>query len=255
MTQITIAQLYPDQLGVTGDRGNVRALEVRLEAAGAEVSTHRVGPGDELPADLDILVVGNGPLSAMRGVHADLMGRGDGIRSFAEAGGALLAVGGGAELLSRGITTLDGESIDGVGVFDASVVRTRQRKVGYIVVDTPVGRVTGFEDYASEWSLAAPEHGYGRVQFGEGSFVIPDAGEPARGELVRERNAFASNVQGPLLPLNPELIREILTGVAAQRDVELDLTVGAGALDAYAAGARSAIETLVRGKGFHTIQL
>ncbi|BDZ38184.1 hypothetical protein [Microbacterium suwonense] len=115
MTQITIAQLYPDQLGVTGDRGNVRALEVRLEAAGAEVSTHRVGPGDELPAGLDVLVVGNGPLSAMRGVHADLMGRGDGIRSFAEAGGALLAVGGGAELLSRGITTLDGESIEGVG--------------------------------------------------------------------------------------------------------------------------------------------
>src|SRR5690606_22628318 len=149
MTQLTIAQLYPAELGVTGDRGNVRAIETRLAAAGIDSVTTRVGIGEELPDDLDILIIGNGPLSAMRGVHTDLMQRRDRIRSFVADGGVLFAMGGSAELLSRGVTTLDGETIDGLGVFAADVARTRQRKVGYITIDTPIGRVIGFEDHAS----------------------------------------------------------------------------------------------------------
>jgi CobQ-like glutamine amidotransferase family enzyme len=256
MTQITIAQLYPAELGVTGDRGNVRAVEARLAAAGIDTTTTRVGVGEDLPDDLDILVIGNGPLSAMRGVHADLTARGARIGSFAADGGVLLSVGGGAELLSRGVTTLDGETIDGLGVFDAHVTRTRQRKVGYITIETPIGRVIGFEDHASEWTLEDSAHGYGRVTFGQGSFALPGGGEqPARGELVRVGNAIASNAQGPLLPLNPDLIRDLITRAVERRGIDADLTTGVDALDAYAAGARSAIEELVHGKGFNTIQL
>ncbi|HTN55038.1 MAG TPA: cobyric acid synthase [Microbacterium sp.] len=256
MTQITIAQLYPVELGVTGDRGNVRAIEARIRAAGADPVTVRVGVGDSLPDEMDILVIGNGPLSAMRGVHADLAARGERIRSFVDDGGVLLAVGGSAELLSREVTTLDGESIRGLGVFDARVARTRRRKVGYITVETAIGRVIGFEDHASEWTLADDAHGYGRVTFGQGSFALPgDAEQTGRGEFVRVGNAIASNTQGPLLPLNPDLVREMLSRTAARRGVELDLSTGVDALDAYAAGARAAIEELVDGKGFNTIQL
>lgn len=248
---VRVAQLYPETLGVTGDRGNVRALQTRLERAGATVEAIPVATGDELPADIDVIVIGNGPLSAMRGVHADLTARGDRIRAFVEEGGALLAVGGGAELLSTGVTTLDGERLEGLGVFDASVERTRRRKVGYIVAETPIGRVLGFEDYASEWTLAEADHAYGRVVFGQGSFETGTA----RGELIRTRNAIASNVQGPLLPLNPDLVRDIITAVLRRREIELDLAADVESLDAYAAGARATIETLVHGKGFNTIQL
>lgn len=256
MTQIAIAQLYPAELGVTGDRGNVRAIEARLAAAGIDSTTTLVGVGEALPENLDILVIGNGPLSAMRGVHADLAARGEIIRSFADDGGVLLAVGGSAELLSRGVNTLNGETIDGLDVFDATVARTRQRKVGYITIETPIGRVIGFEDHASEWTLEDSSHGYGRVTFGQGSFGLPVGGEqPARGELVRVGNAIASNAQGPLLPLNPDLVREMIARAAERRGIDADLTTGVDALDGYAAGARSAIEDLVHGKGFNTIQL
>jgi len=255
MTQIAIAQLYPAELGVTGDRGNVRAIEARLAAAGIDSATTRVGIGEDLPEDLDILVIGNGPLSAMRGVHADLTARGDRIRAFVADGGVLLAVGGSAELLSRGVTTLDGETIAGLGVFDATVARTRQRKVGYITIDTAIGPVIGFEDHASEWTLDDNAHGYGRVTFGQGSFALPGGEQPVRGELVRVGNAIASNAQGPLLPLNPDLVRELISCAVARRGSEPDLTIGVDALDAYAAGARAAIAELVHGKGFNTIQL
>ncbi|MDT0157286.1 hypothetical protein Q9R19_06585 [Microbacterium sp. ARD32] len=256
MTQLTIAQLYPDTLGVTGDRGNVRALEARVDLAGANRVTARVGVGEDLPEDLDILVIGNGPLSAMRSVHADLLTRAERIRSHVADGGTLLAVGGGAELLSRGVTALDGETLEGVGVFGATVARTKTRKVGYIMADTASGRVIGFEDHASEWSLEDSSHAFGRVVSGQGSFALSGgADQRARGEVIRTGNAFATNVQGPLLPLNPPLTREILTGAAANRGMQIDLTADAEALDAYAAGARSAIEALVHGKGFNSIQL
>ncbi|SJN23531.1 Putative amidotransferase similar to cobyric acid synthase [Microbacterium esteraromaticum] len=253
---VRIAQLYPATLGFTGDRGNVRALRVRLEHAGATVEFFPVAIGDELPDGLDIIIIGNGPLSAIRSVHTDLLARGDSIRAFAASGGALLAIGAGAELLSRGITTLDGELIEGLGVFDLDVVRTRDRKVGYIVVDTSVGTVLGFEDHASEWTFSDPTLGFGRVVSGRGSFAVSaTAGETARGELVRAGNAFASNVQGPLLPLNPNLVREILTAVLARRELVLDLDRNVESLDSHAAGARATIEALVHGKGFNTIQL
>ncbi|MFD5225552.1 hypothetical protein ACFWHT_08025 [Microbacterium sp. NPDC058342] len=255
---VRIAQLYPDVLGITGDRGNVSALQTRLQRAGASVEFLPVNIGDDLPIDLDAIVLGNGPLSAMRGVRDDLLKHAERIRAHVADGGALLAVGGGAELLSREVTTLEGERIEGLGVFDASVERTRQRKVGYIVVETPIGRVIGFEDYASEWKLHDTEDGYGRVVSGQGSFALPTSGgqtELPRGELIRIGNAIASNVQGPLLPLNPDLVRDILTGIATRRGLEWNLMAGVDSLDAYASGARVAIETLVHGKGFNSIQL
>lgn len=247
---VRIAQLYPSTLGITGDRGNVRALQVRLERAGATVEFFPVAQGDALPDDVDIVVIGNGPLSAMRTVHVDLQARGDALRAFVEAGGALLAVGGGAELLSRGVTALDGSRLEGLGIFSADVTRTRDRKVGYIIVETPAGRVIGFEDYASEWSVDAAQT-YGRVVAGRGSFATADG----RGELVRVGNAFASNVQGPLLPLNPALVAEIIDTVRARRELTFDASAGSEDLDRYADGARAAIEELVHGKGFNSIQL
>jgi len=249
---VRIAQIQPEILGITGDAGNVRAIRKRLEAAGATVEYVPVGTGEDLPTDADIIVVGNGPLSAMRRVHDDLQRHGDALRRFVADGGSLLAVGGGAELLSRGVTTLDGERIEGLGVFDVDVARTRNRRVGYIVMETAVGTVVGFEDHASEWTLGSPDLAYGRTQFGNGAYDHPAGG---RGEMVRTGEAIATYVQGPILPLNPDLTRDIIRGVLRRRGAELDLGTGVAKLDEYADGARRAIRSLVQSKTFSTIQL
>ena len=248
---IRIVQLYPDELGITGDRGNVRALQVRLERAGVPVDVQRIRVGEVLPADMDILVIGNGPLSAMRSVLDDLRPRTAQLNAFVSDGGALLAVGGSAELLSHGVDLLDGSTVDGLGVFPFRVTRTRERKVGYILVDTPEGRVVGFEDHASAWILDDGVAPYGVVAAGRGSLQSADT----RGEIVRRGNAFATNVQGPVLPLNPAWSDTILRAVTARRG--LDVTVGteSSALDDYADGARAAIERLIHGKDFSSIGL
>ncbi|WP_243225564.1 type 1 glutamine amidotransferase [Microbacterium sp. CIAB417] len=251
MMQITIAQLYPAELGVTGDRGNVRAIERRFEAHGVDTVTVLVAPGEELPADLDVLVIGNGPLSALRGVHADLTARKDRIAAFVADGGALLSVGGSAELLGEGVSVSGGEDVTGLGVLPYRVARVRDRRVGYIIVDTPDGPVVGFEDHASEWTLTDAQAAYGTVREGHGSYARGDR----RGEFVRRDNAFACNVQGPLLPLNPALTELMIGTVARRRGFELAPAV-AGDLDEYAEAARTKILMRpTRDKGFKTIQV
>lgn len=247
---VRIVQLYPTQLGITGDRGNVRSLEVRLASAGVPVDVTRIGIGEALPADADIIVLGNGPLSAMRGVLDDLRDRRTELESFIAGGGSLFTIGGSAELLSTRIDLLDGETIEGLGLFPFRVSRTRQRKVGYIIVDTPAGRIVGFEDHASQWHLDAGAERYGVVVEGKGSY---EHGGTA-GEIVRRGNSFATNVQGPALPLNPLWTDLILAAVTAKRDIAWAPDTS-GALDEYAGSARSTIERLIHEKNFSTIGL
>lgn len=251
MTQVTIAQLYPSELGVTGDRGNVRAIERRLAARGIDAVSVLVGRGDELPADLDILVIGNGPLSALRGVHADLSARADALESFVADGGTLFSIGGSAELLGAGVDNTGGEQLSGIGILPYRVARVRDRRVGYIIVETPDGEIVGFEDHASEWSLTDADAAYGLVREGHGSFARGER----RGEFVRRGNAFAGNVQGPVLPLNPALTDVLIDAVGERRGFEAAPAVP-GELDEYAEAARTRILMRpTRDKGFKTIKV
>lgn len=250
MTRVNIVQLYPVELGVTGDRGNVRALEARLQARGIDARITRAGIGDAVADDADLVVIGNGPLSALRGVHDDLAARAGWLEQFVSDGGALFAMGGSAELLGEGVDLVEGDHVAGLGILPYRVARTRDRRVGYIIVDTPDVRVVGFEDHASEWTLSEGDAAYGTVVVGRGSY---DRGAQ-RGEYVRRGNAIAGNVQGPVLPLNPALSDVLLAAVAQRRGFELPVAP-AGRIDEYAGEARATIERIIHDKGFKTIQL
>lgn len=234
---LRIAQLYPEELGITGDRGNVLALQARWERAGGVTEHVPVGRGAAIPQDADIVVIGNGPLSAMRLVLPDLRAKALDLQAVLDAGVPLLAVGGGAELLGEGVETLDGETISGLGVFPIRVRRVRDRRVGYVVADTSHGRLIGFEDHASEWVLADGADLYGTVTAGKGSL----AHGQGRGEGVRRGDAYATNVQGPALPLNPDLTDALLVAAATRRGVDYRAGDAHAEIDRLAAGAREAI--------------
>lgn len=234
---LRIAQLYPDELGITGDRGNVLALQARWERAGGVTEHVLVGHGDAIPADADVVVIGNGPLSAMRLVLPDLREKAAELEALVVEGAPLLAVGGGAELLGESVETLDGELLDGVGLFPIKVRRVRDRRVGYVVADTAHGQLVGFEDHASEWALVDGGTPYGALTAGKGSF----ARGQGRGEGVRRGDAYATNVQGPALPLNPQLTDALLSAAARRRDYEYRTGEAHAEIDRLAEGARAAV--------------
>jgi CobQ-like glutamine amidotransferase family enzyme len=251
MTTIRIVQFYPDLLGVTGDRGNVEVLAARASLAGHDSEVITVGRGDTAPESADVVVIGNGPLSALRVVGDDLHGRREWLAAQLAAGAAVLAVGGGAELLSDSIALLDGTSVPGLGLLPARVSRTRQRRVGYVVADTVDGRLVGFEDHASEWTLSAdadPTVRYGRVIAGNGGFADGH-------ETIAEDGLYATNVQGPVLPLNPSLADALLRRAFARHGIEYASGVAHRAVDVHAEAARAEIERLAVSKRFNAIQL
>jgi len=245
---LRLVQLYPTLLGISGDAGNVEVLATRARLAGFEVEVVTVEPGDTAPGEADLIVIGNGPLSAIRTVESDLRARAGWLRTAVENGCPVLAVGGGAELLAEQITLTDGSRLDGLGLVPARVARTRERRVGYVVADTADGRLVGFEDHASLWSVDDAALAYGTVLAGNGGV---DGGQ----ETVRAGSVVATNLQGPVLPLNPWLADLLLAAATARRGLAYATGEAHAAIDAHADAARADIERLATGKRFTAIQL
>ena len=83
---IRIVHLYPRELGINGDVGNVTALRRRAQWRGASAEVIGVGAGDALPADAHLVHVGSGPSSARRPLHADVSRHAERLRAWASDG-------------------------------------------------------------------------------------------------------------------------------------------------------------------------
>ena len=259
MSELTIVQLYPDELGVAGDRGNVMALTARLTHAGHSVTVIAHEVGSQLPTDVDLVIVGNGPLSAMRNIHADLLANGDRLRALRASGTAVFAYGSGAELLGHSITLADGTSLKGLAVLPFRATRIATRAVGYVIVDSPFGQIVGFEDNASRWTLDAGAKPLGILEAGSGNgegsvegvldtgtvgTVVSGtvvSGTVVSGTVVSGTVAIGTQVGGPALPLNPLLTDAIIASIGMRRGFTVINSERNEKLEYYATRARDVI--------------
>lgn len=244
MSELTIVQLYPDELGVAGDRGNVMALTARLTHAGHSVTVIAHEVGSTLPTDVDLVIVGNGPLSAMRNIHADLLANGDRLRALRASGVAVFAYGSGAELLGHSITLADGTSLEGLAVLPFRATRIATRAVGYVIVDSPFGQIVGFEDNASRWTLDAGAKPLGILEAGSGNGEgsvegVLDTG--AVGTVASGTVAIGTQVGGPAIPLNPLLADAIIASIGKRRGFTVINSERNEKLEYYATRARDVI--------------
>jgi CobQ-like glutamine amidotransferase family enzyme len=231
--RFVILQLYPDELGVTGDRGNVLALATRLERAGATVELVMHQCGDTLPSEPDIVVIGNGPLSAVRTILDDLLVNAAIIQGWVRDGVPLIAVGAGMEALGESITTPDGERLPAASVLPLTTIRGLARRVGYVVLDSGVGEVVGFEDHRSSTVLTSGSP-FARVTAGVSSLRGGSDG-------VVFYNAIGTNAQGPVLPLNPVVTEHLISLAVARRGLSWQADANHRQLDRLAAEARAVI--------------
>jgi len=238
MTGLTILHLYPRELGINGDRGNVTVLARRARWRGIEATVVEHAPGSgELP-DADVIVVGSGPLSAMRSVHADLLGQAARLRELVAAGAALLAVSGGMHLLGSEIELEDGSVLQGAAVLPIRTVLTAKRAVGDLVVETGNGVLVGYENHGSRVALEAGAEPLGTVRSGFGN------GGAAGGGGVGVGSAIGTHLGGPVLALNPALADDLLTAALARTGEALPVEAAEPipAIDEWARLARATVE-------------
>jgi len=139
--RLQLAHLYPDQMNIYGDRGNILTLTQRCAWRGIAVDLLPVRVGDNVDwGAVDIAFFGGGQDSGQALIAADFVERqGPALRAAVEDGLVLLSICGGYQLLGYTYVTHTGESLPGVGVFDARTVGGDVRLIGNIVVETGVG--------------------------------------------------------------------------------------------------------------------
>ena len=82
--EITILHLYPRDMNIYGDWGNVLTLRRRLQWHGYEPKILEYNPGDKFPENVDIVVGGGGQDSGQDKIQEDLLKIGATLRNLAE---------------------------------------------------------------------------------------------------------------------------------------------------------------------------
>ncbi len=205
MKHLTIVHLYPDEMNIYGDRGNVLALTKRTQWRGLAVEVVGVGIGQAYDLSrADIIFAGGGQDRGQVAVGRDLLKRQDQIHRAAEEGVVMLTVCGTYQLFGRGFTPLNGQKIPGIGLFKAETFGSTKRMIGNIVIESPYGRLVGFENHSGETILDPDQAPLGHVEKGYGN----NSQDKHEGAVYN--NVFGTYLHGSLLPKNPRFADELL---------------------------------------------
>jgi lipid II isoglutaminyl synthase (glutamine-hydrolysing) len=215
--ELRLLALYPEQMNIYADRGNVLFLQRRCEWRGIGFAHAASGPGESFePAEHDLIYIGGGQDRDQVLVAEDMLRtKRDAIASGVGDGAVLLAVCGGYQLLGHGYQ-LGEERIAGLGLVDLETVREPgPRLIGNIVIEADLGdgpqEIAGFENHGGRTRLGADAEPLGRVVKGFGN--NGDDGF----EGVRAGNVFGTYIHGPLLPKNARLADRLIRLALARR--------------------------------------
>jgi hypothetical protein len=243
---LRLLALYPEQMNIYADRGNVLFLQRRCEWRGIGFQHATAGPGEEIDPDAhDLIYIGGGQDRDQQIVAADMLDtKRDAIAAAAGDGAVVLAVCGGYQLLGHSYQ-LDDETIPGLGLVDLVTVREPgPRLIGNVAIEVDLGAgrqvIAGFENHGGRTHLGEGAAPLGRVLKGFGNNGSDDL------EGVRRDNVIGTYIHGPLLPKNAWLADHLIALALARRsgsapDLQpLDDALEAAAHDsAWAAATRA----------------
>ncbi len=215
--ELRVAALYPEQMNIYADRGNILFLRRRCEWRGIGFSYAAVGPGQPLdPAAHDLLYLGGGQDRDQRIVAEDLVAtKRRAIADAVEDGAVVLGVCGGFQLLGHGYQ-LGEERIEGLGLADLETLREPgPRLIGNVAIEVDLGggpaRLAGFENHGGRTYLGQGATPLGRVIRGFGN-----NGKDGL-EGVRRANMIGTYLHGPLLPKNAWFADRLIELALARR--------------------------------------
>jgi len=140
--ELRVLSLYPEQMNIYADRGNIIFLRRRCEWRGIGFSHSGVGPGEGFdPAAHDLLYIGGGQDRDQKAVAADMAAtKKEAIAAAADDGSVLLAVCGGYQLLGHSYQ-MGEETLPGLGVADLETVREPgPRLIGNVAIEADLLR-------------------------------------------------------------------------------------------------------------------
>ena len=218
MSELRLVALYPDQMNIYADRGNIIFLRRRCEWRGIDFAYTAAGPGDGLDASAhDLIYVGGGQDRDQVIVAEDMVStKREGLAAAVDDGAVLLAVCGGYQLLGHSYQLGD-RRIEGLGLADLETVREPgPRLIGNVEIEADLGRgsrtLAGFENHGGRTYLGDGAEPLGRVVRGHGN----NGSDGLEG--VRRLNMLGTYLHGPLLPKNAWLADRLIALALARRE-------------------------------------
>lgn len=206
---LTLGHLYPDQLNLYGDRGNIVVLRQRCQQRGIDLRVVGLGIGDALaPDEYDLLFIGGGQDKEQAPVAQDLYElKGIGLWAAIEDDMPVLAVCGGYQLLANYYRPASGPDMRGLGVFDAWTLHKGAREprcVGNVAIRWNGTTLVGFENHGGRTHLGTAKP-LGKVLKGHGN----NSEDGTEGAIYR--NTYGTYLHGSLLPKNPHFADHLIT--------------------------------------------
>lgn len=216
--KITICHLYPDLMDTYGDKGNILALKYRSEKRGVDTSVEGISLNQKLEKNkYDLFFFGGGQDRQQIIVSKDLKTKAKVLKKEIENGKVLLSVCGGYQLLLEYFQTVDGQKLDGIGLFRGHTLGSNRRMIGNLLIklnpelhsaissiyptthlpNYPTNYLIGFENHSGKTFVK--NQTIGQVVSGWGN--NGDDGY----EGAWYKNAFGCYLHGSLLPKNPHL--------------------------------------------------
>ena len=209
---IDIVSLYPKDMNIYGDSGNVLAIQRRLALYGYEPRVHAYNQGCDWPEHVDMILGGGGQDTGQKKIIDDFFQRADLLRSLAADGVPMLMICGLYQLFGEYFETVDGSRLDGIGVIGAYTVGQETRMIGNLTeTSADFGKIIGYENHSGQTFLRDGVQPLGTVeQDGTGN-----NGEDHT-EGARVHNVIGTYMHGSLLPKNPA-IADFLIRTAVER--------------------------------------
>jgi len=197
---LRILQLYPRDMNIYGDWGNVLTLKRRAEWHGYEVQVLEYNPGDAFPEDIEIVIGGGGQDSGQSIIQDDLQKIAPKLKYLADNGTPMLVICGLYQLFGNFFKTKDSALIPGIGIFDIETHGGLERLIGNIVTESPdFGQIIGYENHSGLTYLGKNVGPLGKVIRGAGNNGQDES------EGARYKNVIGSYLHGSLLPKNPQI--------------------------------------------------
>lgn len=209
---LNILQLYPRDMNIYGDWGNVLTVMRRAQWHGYDVVLHEYNPGDAFPTEVDIVIGGGGQDAGQDIIQNDLLKIGPKLHELADAHTPMLVICGLYQLFGNFFKTKDGHEIQGIGIFNLETHGGPERMIGNIVTHSPeFGDIIGYENHSGQTFL-----GEGLQPLGK---VLKGAGNNGQDEFegARHRFVIGSYLHGSLLPKNPMLADWLIEKAAVKK--------------------------------------
>ncbi|HAC56033.1 TPA: glutamine amidotransferase [Candidatus Saccharibacteria bacterium] len=208
---LRVLHLYPREMNIYGDWGNVLTIIRRAEWHGyaAELVQHH--PGKPFPSDIDIVIGGGGQDSGQGVVKDDLLTIGSKLHKLADDDVPMLMICGLYQLFGRFFKTASGDEIPGIGIFKTETHAGPTRLIGNVVTKTPFGELVGYENHSGLTMLDDGQPALGSIVKGAGN----NGQDRTEGAIYR--CVFGSYLHGSLLPKNPAFADALIEAAAHRK--------------------------------------